>query len=61
MTEHLLQIDDLRVSFDTYAGEVQAVHRRRIRLRKKREHANDHAPASLASGPSERRQHPIPK
>lgn len=25
MTEHLLQIDDLRVSFDTYAGEVQAV------------------------------------
>ena len=25
MTETLLRVDDLRVSFDTYAGEVRAV------------------------------------
>ena len=25
MSEHLLDVRDLRVSFDTYAGEVQAV------------------------------------
>ena len=25
MNEHLLEVNDLRVSFDTYAGEVKAV------------------------------------
>lgn len=74
MTNHLLDVQDLHVSFDTHAGEVRAVrgvsfwldaggdaeHCGRVRLRQVGDHPNHYEAAALPSIPNQVGRHHLP-